>query len=196
MLVYLNGEQLLYKKDYTFDDQGFVVVIADIANDDTITIYEFENTNGCFVPATPTKLGIWPKYEPRIYLDTSLVTPRTMIQGHDGSQILAYGDYRDALILELEKRIYNNIKIEYNPDIFDISDLTPSYNRSNVYSLNEFNEVLSSNFYKWVNLIDRDFTKPLSYDVNNSLTFNYRELATPDGQTPLPGYWKGIHRWM
>lgn len=196
VLVYLNGEQLLYKKDYTFDDQGFVVVIADIANDDTITIYEFENTNGCFVPATPTKLGIWPKYEPRIYLDTSLVTPRTMIQGHDGSQILAYGDYRDALILELEKRIYNNIKIEYNPDIFDISDLTPSYNRSNVYSLNEFNEVLSSNFYKWVNLIDRDFTKPLSYDVNNSLTFNYRELATPDGQTPLPGYWKGIHRWM
>jgi hypothetical protein len=196
VLVYLNNEQLLYKKDYTFDDQGFVVVLADIANDDTITIYEFENTNGCFVPATPTKLGIWPKYEPRIYLDTSLVTPRTMIQGHDGSQLLAYGDYRDTLILELEKRIYNNIKIEYNPDIFDIDDLTPSYNRANTYSLSEFNEVLSSNFYKWVNFIDKDFTKPLSYDVNNSLTFNYRELATPDGQTPLPGYWKGIHRWM
>jgi hypothetical protein len=43
-----------------------------------------------------------------------------MIQGHDGSQILAYGDYRDALILELEKRIYNNIKVEYDPTIFDV----------------------------------------------------------------------------
>ena len=34
-----------------------------------------------------------------------------MIQGHDGSLVLSYGDYRDDLILELEKRIYNNIKI-------------------------------------------------------------------------------------
>ena len=196
VLVYLNGNQLLYKKDYTFDSQGFVVISANIANDDTITIYEFENTNGCFVPQTPTKLGIWPKYEPKIYLDTSLVTPRTMIQCHDGSQILSYGDYRDNLILELEKRIYNNIKIDYDPDIFDINDLTPSYNRDNVYTLNEFNEVLSFNFYKWVNLIDRDFTKPLSYDSENSLTFNYKNLATPDGASPLPGYWKGIYRWM
>ena len=196
VLVYLNGNQLLYKKDYTFDVQGFVVISASIANDDIITIYEFENTNGCFVPQTPTKLGLWPKYEPKMYLDTSLVTPRTMIQCHDGSQILSYGDYRDDLILELEKRIYNNIKIDYNPDIFDINDLVPSYNRDNVYTLNEFNEVLAFNFYKWVNLIDRDFTKPLSYDSENSLTFNYKNLATPDGASPLPGYWKGIYRWM
>ena len=196
VLVYLNGNQLLYKKDYTFDTQGFVIISAVIANNDIITIYEFENTNGCFIPQTPTKLGIWPKYEPKIYEDTSLVTPRTMIQCHDGSQILSYGDYRDDLILELEKRIYNNIKIDYNSDIFDINDLVPSYNRDNIYTLNEFNEVLAFNFYKWVNLIDRDFTKPLSYDSENSLTFNYRNLATPDGASPLPGYWKGIYRWM
>jgi hypothetical protein len=196
VLVYLNGEQLLYKKDYTFDSQGFVVISATIANDDVITIYEFENTNGCFVPPTPTKLGIWPKYEPKIYLDTSLLTPRMMIQGHDGSQIASYGDYRDDIILELEKRIYNNIKIVYDTEIFDIHDLIPGYNRETPYSLTEFNQVLSSSFYKWVNTIDSDFTKPLNFDSGNSLTFNYRELSTPDGQSPLPGYWKGIYRWM
>ena len=66
---------------------------------------------------------MWPKYEPKIYLDTTLVTPRLMIQGHDGSHILAYGDYRDGIILELEKRIFNNIKIEYNTEIFDIAEI-------------------------------------------------------------------------
>ena len=78
------------------------------------SIYEYDNTNGCFVPETPTKLGIWPKFEPRKYLDTTLNTPVEMIQGHDGSLVLSYGDYRDDLILELEKRIYNNIKINYD----------------------------------------------------------------------------------
>ena len=196
VLVYINGVQILYKRDYTFNDQGFVVISATLNNDDIITIYEFENTNGCFVPPTPTKLGIWPKFEPKIYLDTSLVTPRMMIQCHDGSQILAYEDYRDDLILELEKRIFNNIKIEYDPEIFDIYDIVPSYNRSTEYSLDEFNEVLSTNFYKWVALVDRDFTKPISYNKNDSLTFNHRGLTTPDGVTALPGYWRGIYRWM
>jgi hypothetical protein len=196
VLVYLNGKQLLYKKDYTFNDQGFVVISAQLANDDNITIYEFENTNGCFIPPTPTKLGLWPKYEPKIYLDTSLVTPRLMIQGHDGSQVLAYGDFRDDLILELEKRIYNNIKISYDVEIFDINDYLPSYNRQTPYSNSEFNEVLSPHFYSWANTIEQDFTKQLNYDNTDSRTYNYREMATPDGRTPLPGYWKGVHRWM
>ena len=196
VLVYLNGNQLLYKKDYTFDPQGFIVMLATIANNDIITTYEFENTNGCFVPPTPTKLGLWPKYEPKKYLDNSLVTPREMIQGHDGSQILAYGDYRDDLILELETRIYNNIKMEYNSDIFDIHDIIPTYNRPTPYSLDEFNEVLSPSFYTWSNVINRDFTRPLSYDSTESKTFNYKELATPDGRSPLPGYWKGVYRWI
>jgi hypothetical protein len=196
VLVYLNGEQLLLGKDYTFNDQGFVVISANLENNDNITIYEFENTNGCFVPATPTKLGIWPKYEPKIYLDTSLVTPRLMIQGHDGSQILAYGDFRDDLILELEKRIYNNIKISYDTEIFDINDYLPSYNRNTSYSLTEFNEVLSVHFYSWANLIEQDFTKQINYDNADSRTYNYRDMSTPDGISPLPGYWKGIHRWM
>ncbi len=197
VLVYLNNtDQLLHGKDYTFDDQGFVVISAPIVNNDIITIYEFENTNGCFVPPTPTKLGLWPKYEPKIYLDTTLITPQQVIQGHDGSIVLAYGDYRDAIILELEKRIYNNIKIKYDPEIFDAGDFLPVYNRDGAYSLKEFDEVLSTNFYSWANLIDRDFTKPLSYNNQDPRTYNYREMATPDGRTPLPGYWKGIYRWM
>jgi len=199
--VYLNSVQLIYGIDYVFDSQGFVKIIAQLTTGDTVTIYEYDNTDGCFVPPTPTKLGIWPKFEPKIYIDTTLVTPRKMIQGHDGSQVLAYSDpdqpndYRDELLLELEKRIFNNIKVEYDPAIFDILDVVPGYNRSNDYSLDEFNEVLAPSFYKWTSLIDKDFTKPLSFDRNNPLTFNYRGHSAPDGRE-TPGYWRGIYRWL
>ena len=193
--VYVNDVQILYGIDYTFNSSGFVVINSTLANNDIVTIYEYDNTDGSFVPPTPTKLGIWPKYEPKIFVDTSLVTPRTMIQGHDGSLVLAYGDYRDALILELEKRIFNNIKVEYDPAIYNIHDTLPGYNRNNDYSLEEFNEALAPSFYKWTSFIDRDFTKPLSYDKDNSLTFNYRGHQAPDGRE-TPGYWRGIYRWL
>ena len=195
VLVYLNGIQLIHTKDYTFDTQGFVNLSAILAENDIISIYEYDSTDGSFIPETPTKLGMWPKYEPKLYLDTSLITPRMIIQGHDGSQILAYNDYRDNIILELEKRIFNNIKISYDTEIFDIADIIPSYNRTTDYSLTEFNETLAPSFYKWSSLIDRDFTKPINYNQNNSFTFNYTGHNAPDGRQ-LPGYWKGIYQWI
>jgi len=195
VLVYINGTQKLARKDYTFNDQGFIVITSSINVGDKIKICEYENTSGCFMPPTPTKLGLWPAYEPKIYLDTSLVTPRVMIQGHDGSQILAYGDYRDVLLLELETRIFNNIKVTYDTSIFDIWDIVPGYNRKNNYSLEEYNNVLAPSFYKWSSLVNKDFTKPLSFDKTNSLTFNYKDNFSLNG-TDVPGYWRGIYRWM
>ncbi len=192
--VYLNGTHLIHGKDYIFDsEQSFVVIKAELANEDVITISEYDSTDGCFIPATPTKLGIWPAYEPKIYLDTSLVTPRYMIQGHDGSQVLAYGDYRDELILELEKRIFNNIKVKYDSKLFDVKMMEPNYLvNSNV---DEINTILAPQFFKWTNLIDRDFSKPLSFNENNSFTWNYKDYVALDGRN-VPGYWRGIYRWM
>lgn len=195
VIVYVNDNQLIYKKDYYFSDQGFVVISAELIENDSISICEYESTDGSYVPETPTKLGMWPKYEPKIYLDTTLVSPRLMIQGHDGSHILAYGDYRDGIILELEKRIFNNIKIEYNTEIFDIAELLPSYNRPSDYSRKEFNQVLAPSFYQWASLVDKDFTKPLSFDRNNPFTFQYNSFSTADGQE-VPGYWRGIYQWI
>ena len=196
--IYLNGVQLAHGRDYSFSIQGFVIIDSSVVlkNGDTISTYEYDSTDGSFVPATPTKLGMWPAFIPQIYTDTTLVNPQTVIQGHDGSIILAYGDYRDALLLELENRIFNNIKVKYDTDIFDISDMIPSYNRSNDYTRDEFNAVLAPNFYKWTNLIGKDLTTPLSYDRTNSFTFNYSKNSAPDKTTSLPGYWRGIYRWI
>jgi hypothetical protein len=201
--VYLNGfqtpvgRQLVYGLDYIFDAQGFVEITSRVLlnNGDTITTIEYDSTDGSFVPATPTKLGMWPKFEPYKYLDTTLINPVNVIQGHDGSIMLAYNDYRDDLILELEKRIFNNIKVNYDKTIFDVTDIIPSYNRTTLYSREEFNDVLSPNFYNWVGLIGKDLTTPLNYDRTNSFTYNYSLNTTPDGQ-PLPGYWRGVYRWI
>ena len=195
--IYLNEQQLVYQVDYLFNNESFVVINdgVDLNDRDIISIYEYDSTDGSFIPETPTKLGIWPKYTPKLYLDTTLLVPRMMIQGHDGSLTLAYGDYRDSLILELERRIYNNIKVEYNPDIFNISDIIPSYNRNTAYSLSEFNNTLASSFYKWLPLVDKDFTKVLNYDRANSFTYNYVGHTVPDGRT-APGFWRGIYSWL
>jgi hypothetical protein len=199
--VYLTSNnvktQLIYGKDYTFSNQSMVVIDPSVQMvvNDTITTIEYDSTDGCFVPMTPTKLGMWPAYVPKIYTDTTLSAPQKVIQGHDGSVMLAYNDYRDDLILELEKRIFNNIKVKYDPTIFDVTDIIPGYNRTTDYSIAEFNQVLAPSFYKWTGFVGVDFSKPLSYDRSNPFTYNYKNNASPNG-TSVPGYWRGIYRWM
>ena len=195
--IYVNGVQLVYSKDYLFDTTGFVIIsdTFNLVDSDIISIYEYESTDGCFIPPTPTSFGIWPKFEPKKYLDTTLVTPQNVIQGHDGSIVVAYNDYRDDLILEIEKRIFNNIKVSYDETIFDIFNFIPGYNRQTDYSLAEFNEVLAPNFYQWATLVDGDFTKPMNYNNGNPFTYNYSKNVAPDGSA-LPGYWRGIYKHL
>ena len=57
VLVYLNGDLLIQGKDYNFNNQGFVAVTKTIALDDIIAVYEYETTDGCHVPETPTKIS-------------------------------------------------------------------------------------------------------------------------------------------
>ena len=189
--------QLVYEQDYNFNNLGYVTILPNVlltAGDQIIT-YEYDSTDGCFIPETPTKMGIWPAYVPQIYTDNTFLIPKTVIQGHDGSQILAYGDYRDDLILELEKRIYNNIKVKYDPSIFDIYSIIPGYSRTTDYTLSEFNQVLSTNFYKWTGFIGVDFSQQTNYDAANSFTYNYTDFASPNGY-PVPGFWRGVYRWL
>ena len=201
--VYLNGLQppagiqLLYGIDYSFTADGYVQIndSVELVNGNKIIIFEYDSTDGCFVPPTPTKLGLWPKFKPQIYVDTSYTTPQTMIQGHDGSQVLAYGDYRDNIILELEKRIYNNLQIEYDSTIFNIYDIIPGYYRTSNFTLDEFNKALAPSFYKWASITGRDFSKQLGFNKDNTFTYNYKGHVAPDGRN-LPGYWRGIYRWM
>jgi hypothetical protein len=113
LLVYVNDTLLTIDKDYTVATDGpRLTITSTLAVGDVVVIREYTTTYGNFVPNTPTKLGLYPAYRPRIYLDPNYVTPQLVIQGHDGSLTMAFGDFRDNLLLEFETRIFNNLKIK------------------------------------------------------------------------------------
>ena len=191
--VYKNNIQLVYNKDYTFNSDGFAVVTATKAQDDVIDIFEYETTNGSYVPSTPTKLGLYPAYEPMLYSDDTYLTTTSFIQGHDGSRFVAFNDYRDDLLLELEKRIFNNIKIKYDPTLLDINDLVPGEYRQTGMSFSEINKSMLSNFLSWSKFIDTDYTLHNFFERTNTFTFNYSKSNSPSGST-LPGFWRQIYK--
>ena len=276
--VYKNNKQLILNQDYTLTDQGFVEVNS-VEVDDNISVFDYTTTDGCWIPPTPTKLGLYPKYVPEVQLDDTyiLTDPETtgpfklygvkspdmkegdklgwfyplytteadaqqkdslnggtgtskslmfagsnivfylpttgateagnytedfvtypklvcMLQGHDGSKIKAYGDFRDNLILELEKRIYNNIKQEYNKDIFNIEDFVDSYVNKTDFDRFDITKSLIVDFNQWLDLVGNvDYTTNSIYTIGNGFTYNYSHGQYPDG-TNLPGSWRAIYK--
>ena len=193
ILVYLNGRQLTFGTDYSFSDDGFALVIGNKNTGDVLEIHEYESTDGNFVPPTPTKLGLYPAYEPQIYVDDTYREPTRVIQGHDGSKVVAFGDYRDDLLLEFEKRIYNNIKQRYNKDIFDINDFVGGFYRDTGFAREDINTSILTDFTQWQQLVETDYSDNSFYDRTDKFTFNYSNMNSPTGDR-LPGYWRAVYK--
>lgn len=193
VLVYVNDAQLIVGKDYEFNSEGFIRIKSNLVIGDEIAIYEYENTNGAGVPPTPSKLGLFPRYEPKKYLDDTYIDSKEVIQGHDGSITIAYGDFRDDLILELEKRIYNNVKIDYNPKIFDIYDFLPSQNRNTGLSLDVIDGSMLPDFLRYLGLVDEDYTENSNFLRTDTFTYNYAGSRNFNEDT-VKGWWRGIYQ--
>lgn len=204
ILVYKNNIQLLRGFDYNTAIGNPTLILTNQATiGDKIDIYEISNTNGTMMPATPTKLGLSPLYVPNIYNDTTFITAKTVIRGHDGSVTTAFGDYRDNLLLELECRIFNNIKVDnqFWSDIIEERVPTSGIfrnlqsttnNEVQPYSSVEQTEILQRMFYEWVANYQIDYTQSY-YNSENSFTWNWTE-STDKFNEPLNGYWKGIYQ--
>lgn len=189
VLVYLNGRLLVRGIEYTIDE-GFCEINNIEVGEVEIEVYR--TTYGSYIPQTPTKLGLYPSYVPEKFLDTSYLEPMEVIRGHDGSITAAFGDYRDDLLIELETRIFNNLKVEYNPSIFDINDYVGGEFRDTGISADDINSVIFQDFLKWSrNISLEDFTLPLFYDTNDARTYNYGSFESYTG-SKLAGYWRGI----
>ena len=198
VLIYLNGNILVLGRDYTFDQYTpTVTIITPLVKGDVIVIKDYVSTVGSYVPPTPTKLGLYPKFTPMIYVDTTYVdTPQTVIQGHDGSITIAYGDYRDDVLLELETRIYNNIKVSYNHELLNVNEVLPGAFRTNQYSLSEITKILSADFLKWVGFFGVDYQTNYIFDQLNPFTFNYSGSVDSISKNSLPGYWRAIYKYF
>ncbi len=195
--VYLNGNQLLHGHDYDFSAVDDTVDIsAALVEGDVIMIKDYDDTTGSFIPPTPTKLGMYPRYRPEKVLDDTYVSPAHVIIGHDGSRTLAYGDYRDDVLLELEKRIYNNCKTQYDATLLPYSEVRPSGFTAGDYTIKEINEVMSYDFYSWAGKNGVDHQKNDTYQSNNAFTFNYSSNKDDINGEYLPGHWRGIYKFF
>ena len=194
VIVYLNNVQLTLNLDYTFSSISPAInFILALSVGDVITIREYSDTDGNYIPETPTKLGLYPKFYPVIYEDNTYQTPVTVIQGHDGSITPAFGDFRDQFLLELELRIYNNIKSDYTRTQIDLAECIPGRFKTIDYSDFEFNQVLAPSFLSWTGANNLDYSSNTTYDANNPWTWNYGGFGDKIDGSPLQGFWRSVY---
>ena len=195
--VYLNNTQLLQGYDYTFSEtEDSVNITAALVEGDVIKIKDYSDTTGSFVPLTPTKVGIYPRFKPEKILDDTYLESTYVIVGHDGSKTVAYGDYRDDILLELERRIYNNCKIVYDSALLPETEVRPSGFTQGDYTISEINNILSYDFYSWAGRNAVDYQKNEIYDDSNAFTFNYSSNKDSVNSEYLPGHWRGIYNYF
>ena len=212
VLVYLtrriNGTirniQLIKDIDYFISPTSKnLTVTKDLLNNDVITVKEYNQTYGSYVPNTPTKIGLYPASLPVVIYDTSYVTPTYFIKGHDGSYNKLYGKYvdgfltdlRDTVLLEFETRIYNNLKLSSQIPI-DIDEIVPGYFRDSNISYTDFTNVYLTQFLNWVGTNRIDY-QTHEYISTNPFTFNYTGSTFKlDKSKIFIGNWKGLFHYL
>ena len=197
VLIYLNGSQLTHGYDYKFrpELESFEILI-ELKTNDVIKVNDYTNTEGIYIPPTPTKLGLYPKFQPKIYVDNTYTTPTTVIQGHDGSIMIAYNDYKDDIILELEKRIYNNIKASYRSELFDVNTAIPGAFRTTNYTTAEVNNILQNDLSRWAGQYGIDYTVNDFFDISQPLTWNYVKAYNTLTNTIVSGSTRAVHKYF
>lgn len=196
VLVYLNNVLLVRGTQYVVSpDSPNLEILVTLNIGDVVTIREYNNTTGTFVPNTPSKMGLYPKYVPQIFLDVDAVNPVFVIQGHDGSITTAFNDIRDDVLLEFEKRIYNNIKVDDNPIPLTAEQVIPGFFRTTDYSQAEINSILGESFLTWVGWNKLDYKQQL-YNSSNPFTYNYSSAGNKINNDLLLGAWRGNYEYF
>jgi len=196
LLVYLNDVLLTLNYDYTVATDGpRITITTTLTVGDKITVREYADTTGNFVPNTPTKMGLYQSYKPEIFVDENYVNPTVVIRGHDGSITTAFGDIRDDILLEFERRIFNNLKTEGNPVPITPEEVIPGYFRTTDYTQTEITTILGESFLTWVGQNKIDY-KTQQYIANNAFTYNYSQAGDKEKNLPLLGAWRGISRYF
>ena len=212
VLVYLsrtvNGVprsiQLVKDVDYIVSvTEPKLTVLTDLIPNDIITIDEYTQTYGSYVPNTPTKLGFYPISVPEVVYDETYVSPAYFIKGHDGSYTKLYGDlvdgflvdFRDRALFEFELRIYNNIKVSAKIPV-TADEVIPGQFRTTNYTYAEILSLYSTYFLNWVGKNRIDY-KSQYYTLNNAYTYNYSQSGNRlDNAQLKQGNWRGIYNWF
>ena len=198
--------QLLNGIDYVIStDSPSLEVFITLQQGDQIIIKEYNQTYGSYAPNTPTKLGMYPAFEPEVVLDSDYTNPTWFIKGHDGSYTKLYGaydqtfnvliDFRDQALFEFEMRVYNNLKLSSKVPISKY-DVVPGFFRNPTYSWSEYLEMYSESFLNWVGQNRLDY-KTQYYSTYNEFTYNYVNAGNKLNNAPIQqGYWRGVYEYF
>ena len=196
LCVYLNDVILTRDRDYVVATNGPRLTIGvTLAIGDTVTINEYAATYGNFVPNTPSKMGLYPTWQPEI---TTLVTSNgtgEFIIGHDGSETPVFGDIRDQVLLEFETRIYSNIKQDGNPVPLTIENVLPGQFRDTGYTFEEINTIFATDLLSYCGWNKLDY-KSQTFSATNEFTWNYSGTTNRLNNENLLGAWRGIYRYF
>jgi hypothetical protein len=70
------------------------IYTANVPIGNRIFVAFYKNPLPAYIPSTPTKVGNYGAYLPKIEYDASYAKPTYVIIGHDGSRTIAYGQYQ------------------------------------------------------------------------------------------------------
>lgn len=199
LVYYVNADTLEttllnVDKDYTITSFNPIViqltntVTVDLDDEIVLKLYN-EERDSAQCPPTPSVLGLYPLFEPRIETDYSFQTPIQVLVGHDGSKTTLFGDRRDEILLEFEKRVFNSARAEFRaatalPEL-NIYTLKPGVFRNTGYAVSEWASLMRYYFSNWAVANKIDFVTNEFYSDENEWTWNYR------GNSDVPGHWRG-----
>lgn len=151
---------------------------------------------GRFVPATPAAVGLVPAVPPAFETDDTYAETVTFLRGHDGSRVPVFGDFRDAILLAFEQRVYASIPEtlrERSRPFHDVAAFADGKFRTGVYSRDEWITMLTPMFERWVQASGFDYRAHGGVDMTDPFSWNYAGTTDRDGD-PLPGSWRAIYR--
>ena len=200
-----NGIETFLTSDlYTLNITAGTVTLDTAVSSGKVTIKVSIDEALSFIPPTLAKLGITPAIKPTHYVDTTGQRSVIVLEGHDGSKIIAnkstitgagstltgtITDYRDKALLELENRIYNNIMPQFKSNRKDLSKLPGKY-RTTSYTRKNYNDFYDNYFNSFrMSKGIQDLTNT-SYDESKPFTHNYAST-----QTEGIGFWRGIYNY-
>ena len=186
---------LLVDEDYTIDNSNPIkitlssnIVSTLLLDDNIIAKFYNKDRDSAETPSTPSTMGLYPLFLPKIETDNSFQTPIRVLIGHDGSRTGLLGDKRDDLLLEYEKRIYNSalksLRDATSVGKLSVHDVRPGAFRSKV-KVSEYNDMLRNSFTNWVGTNKVDSVTNEFFDETNKWTWNYK------ASTDVPGHWRG-----
>ena len=184
---------LVKGQDYTLTDNK-VTITASVMYDSNgqclANVRWYSLTSPSFVPPSAVKLGFSDSYLPQV--------SSTVLYGHDGSVTARKGsdlytrtaaafNIEDAVLFELETRIYNNLS---NTTTLDYKTLMPNASNPNPYTWSDLTESLRSSFNKWKTRENvTSISDASEYDASDKFTWNYSDV------TPNIGGWRGIYTY-